>query len=64
MACKEQKAREFGIHVYTCLFEEFTDTYSRQEVSDLNFYLSPLMIRILVGVYDKLICGLCRFLVL
>ncbi|GAY32454.1 hypothetical protein CUMW_002470 [Citrus unshiu] len=32
LACKEQKAREFGIHVYTCLFEEFTDTYSRQEV--------------------------------
>ncbi|KAJ4705684.1 Fanconi anemia group D2 protein [Melia azedarach] len=32
LACKEQKAREFGIHAYTSLFEEFTDTYSRQEV--------------------------------
>ncbi|GMY31923.1 Fanconi anemia group D2 protein homolog isoform X1 [Fagus crenata] len=32
LACKEQKAREFGIHMYTCLFEEFIDTYSRQEV--------------------------------
>ncbi|XP_010247495.1 PREDICTED: Fanconi anemia group D2 protein [Nelumbo nucifera] len=32
LSCKEQKAREFGIHLYTSLFEEFTDTYSRQEV--------------------------------
>ncbi|KAM3696898.1 hypothetical protein ACB094_06G074000 [Castanea mollissima] len=32
LACKEQKAREFGIHIYTCLFEEFVDIYSRQEV--------------------------------
>ncbi|KAK4576846.1 hypothetical protein RGQ29_027402 [Quercus rubra] len=32
LACKEQKAREFGIHMYTCLFEEFIDIYSRQEV--------------------------------
>ncbi|KAK9285230.1 hypothetical protein L1049_024418 [Liquidambar formosana] len=32
LACKEQKARGFGIHMYTCLFEEFIDTYSRQEV--------------------------------
>ncbi|VVA26373.1 PREDICTED: Fanconi [Prunus dulcis] len=32
LACKEPKAREFGIHMYVCLFEEFADTYSRQEV--------------------------------
>ncbi|KAF8413568.1 hypothetical protein HHK36_001559 [Tetracentron sinense] len=32
LACKEQKPREFGIHIYTSLFEEFIDTYSRQEV--------------------------------
>ncbi|GLT94035.1 hypothetical protein SLE2022_117980 [Rubroshorea leprosula] len=32
LACKEQKAREFGIHIYSRLFEEFVDTYSRQEV--------------------------------
>ncbi|KHG09784.1 Fanconi anemia group D2 [Gossypium arboreum] len=32
LACKEQKARDFGIYMYTLLFEEFADTYSRQEV--------------------------------
>ncbi|WCJ28680.1 hypothetical protein M5689_010363 [Euphorbia peplus] len=32
LACREQKAREFGIHMYLCLFEAFTDTYYRQEV--------------------------------
>ncbi|XP_073107701.1 uncharacterized protein [Elaeis guineensis] len=32
LGCKEQQARDFGIHLYTSLFEEFTDTYSRQEV--------------------------------
>ncbi|XVF81614.1 hypothetical protein PTKIN_Ptkin15bG0169300 [Pterospermum kingtungense] len=32
VACKEQKARDFGIYMYTLLFEEFADTYSRQEV--------------------------------
>ncbi|KAE8685889.1 hypothetical protein F3Y22_tig00111088pilonHSYRG00090 [Hibiscus syriacus] len=32
LACKEQKARDFGIYMYTLLFEEFSDTYSRQEV--------------------------------
>ncbi|XP_022759064.1 Fanconi anemia group D2 protein homolog isoform X2 [Durio zibethinus] len=32
LACKEQKARDFGIYMYTFLFEEFADTYSRQEV--------------------------------
>lgn len=36
LACKEQKAREFGICIYSRLFEEFVDTYSRQEVSKLN----------------------------
>ncbi|XP_028098602.1 Fanconi anemia group D2 protein homolog isoform X4 [Camellia sinensis] len=32
LACKEQKPREFGIHIYRSLFEEFVDTSSRQEV--------------------------------
>ncbi|GMI98522.1 Fanconi Anemia D2 [Hibiscus trionum] len=32
LACKEQKARDFGIYMYTLLFEAFADTYSRQEV--------------------------------
>lgn len=32
LACKEQKARNFGMHIYTALFEEFSDTCSRQEV--------------------------------
>ncbi|KAL4366416.1 hypothetical protein GQ457_05G005000 [Hibiscus cannabinus] len=32
LACKEQKARDFGIYMYILLFEEFADTYSRQEV--------------------------------
>ncbi|KAI3445229.1 hypothetical protein Pfo_001894 [Paulownia fortunei] len=32
LGCKEQRAQEFGIHIYICLFEEFSDTYTRQEV--------------------------------
>ncbi|OMO97001.1 hypothetical protein CCACVL1_04714 [Corchorus capsularis] len=32
LACKEQKARDFGIYMYTLLFQEFADAYSRQEV--------------------------------
>ncbi|KAF3445135.1 hypothetical protein FNV43_RR14828 [Rhamnella rubrinervis] len=32
LACKEKEAREFGIHMYSCLFEEFNDSYSRQEI--------------------------------
>ncbi|TXG57764.1 hypothetical protein EZV62_015593 [Acer yangbiense] len=32
LACKEQKAREIGIHLYARLFEEFNDTYSKHEV--------------------------------
>ncbi|GAV74416.1 hypothetical protein CFOL_v3_17896 [Cephalotus follicularis] len=32
LACKEQKAREFGIYLYSSLFEEYADNYSRQEV--------------------------------
>eukprot|EP00257_Ricinus_communis_P018264 XP_015576929.1 Fanconi anemia group D2 protein homolog isoform X1 [Ricinus communis] len=32
LACREQKAREFGIHIDICLFEEFDNTYYRQEV--------------------------------
>jgi Fanconi anemia group D2 protein len=33
LACKEEKAREFATYLFTALFEEFNDTYSRQEVS-------------------------------
>ncbi|KAL3537801.1 hypothetical protein ACH5RR_001167, partial [Cinchona calisaya] len=32
LSCKEKRTREFGNHMYTCIFEEFHDTYSRQEV--------------------------------
>uniref|UniRef100_A0A804MWQ7 Fanconi anemia group D2 protein n=1 Tax=Zea mays TaxID=4577 RepID=A0A804MWQ7_MAIZE len=32
LACKEEKAREFAAYLFTALFEEFTDTYSRQEL--------------------------------
>ncbi|XP_051122489.1 uncharacterized protein LOC127245545 isoform X2 [Andrographis paniculata] len=32
LCCKQQRAQEFGIHMYTHLFEEFCDAYSRQEV--------------------------------
>jgi len=32
LACKEEKAREFAAYLFTALFEEFIDTYSRQEV--------------------------------
>ncbi|KAJ8573017.1 hypothetical protein K7X08_009528 [Anisodus acutangulus] len=32
LSCKEDKAREFGIRMYTNLFKELVDGYSRQEV--------------------------------
>ncbi|KAI3939421.1 hypothetical protein MKW98_022289 [Papaver atlanticum] len=32
LACKEQRAREFGMQLYASIFDEFKDTYSRQEV--------------------------------
>ncbi|KAJ7964604.1 Fanconi anemia group D2 protein-like [Quillaja saponaria] len=32
LACKEEKTRDFGLHLYISLFEELADTYSRQEV--------------------------------
>jgi hypothetical protein len=32
LACKEEKAREFATYLFTALFEEFNDTFSRQEV--------------------------------
>ncbi|KAF5195581.1 Fanconi anemia group d2 protein, partial [Thalictrum thalictroides] len=32
LVCKEKKAREFGIHLYVSLFDEFSDTYSRHEI--------------------------------
>ncbi|ESQ56066.1 hypothetical protein EUTSA_v10024215mg [Eutrema salsugineum] len=32
MSCKEEKARETGSHIYTRLFEGFSDNYSRQEI--------------------------------
>ncbi|XP_021624026.1 Fanconi anemia group D2 protein homolog isoform X3 [Manihot esculenta] len=32
LTCREQKARDFGTHIYMCLFGEFGDTYCRQEV--------------------------------
>ncbi|MQM08393.1 hypothetical protein Taro_041249 [Colocasia esculenta] len=44
LTCIEAQAREFGIHMFTSLFEEFTDTHSRQEV------LGALVSRIGSGV--------------
>ncbi|XP_068656016.1 uncharacterized protein [Aristolochia californica] len=35
LACKEQLARDFGIYLYTTLFEVLADTYFRQEVLSL-----------------------------
>ncbi|PKA50881.1 hypothetical protein AXF42_Ash007536 [Apostasia shenzhenica] len=32
LSSKEKEARNFGIHLYVALFQEFKDTYSRQEV--------------------------------
>ncbi|CAL5076803.1 unnamed protein product [Urochloa decumbens] len=32
LACKEEKAREFASYLFTVLFEQFSDTYSRQEL--------------------------------
>ncbi|TVU41411.1 hypothetical protein EJB05_14926, partial [Eragrostis curvula] len=32
LACKEEKAREFATYLLTALFEEFSDTYCRQEL--------------------------------
>ncbi|KAJ1287788.1 hypothetical protein BS78_02G037500 [Paspalum vaginatum] len=32
LTCKEEKAREFATYLFTALFEEFSDTYSRQEL--------------------------------
>ncbi|XP_078437577.1 fanconi anemia group D2 protein isoform X2 [Wolffia australiana] len=32
LTCNEEKARKFGIHLYTLLFGELTDSYSRLEV--------------------------------
>ncbi|KAK5819883.1 hypothetical protein PVK06_024914 [Gossypium arboreum] len=58
LACKEQKARDFGIYMYTLLFEEFADTYSRQEVS-INIFLS-LKIRFIFS--KRLSCGFVQVL--
>ncbi|KAL8138162.1 hypothetical protein V2J09_004163 [Rumex salicifolius] len=32
LGCKELKVRDFGSHLYICMFEEIKDAYSRQEV--------------------------------
>ncbi|XP_031402622.1 Fanconi anemia group D2 protein homolog isoform X2 [Punica granatum] len=32
LTCKEPRVRQFGIHMYTSLFEEFVDTFARQEI--------------------------------
>ncbi|XP_020874500.1 Fanconi anemia group D2 protein homolog [Arabidopsis lyrata subsp. lyrata] len=32
LSCKEERAREIGSHIYTRLFEGFSDNYSRQEI--------------------------------
>jgi Fanconi anemia group D2 protein len=43
LACKEEKAREFAAYLFTALFEEFSDTFSRQEVSFGCLHLMLLM---------------------
>ncbi|KAF2591972.1 hypothetical protein F2Q70_00039418 [Brassica cretica] len=52
LSSKEEKAREFGSHIYTRLFEGFADNYSRQEIlgalvthvgSDNNFEVSSVL---------------------
>ncbi|XP_020271139.1 Fanconi anemia group D2 protein homolog, partial [Asparagus officinalis] len=32
LSCKDKEARDFGIYLYKLLFEEFSDTYPRQEI--------------------------------
>jgi len=52
LACKEQKAREFASYLFTALFEEFTDTYSRQEL------VGSLVAHIGSGVSYEVSCSL------
>ena len=40
LACKEEKAIEFATYLFTALFEEFNDTFSRQEVPFCCQYLA------------------------
>ncbi|VFQ69298.1 unnamed protein product [Cuscuta campestris] len=52
LGCKEQKAHEFGIHMYKCLFEEFADSYSRQEL------LGALVTHVGSGISHEVSSGL------
>ncbi|KAL3629924.1 hypothetical protein CASFOL_026236 [Castilleja foliolosa] len=52
LGCKEQRAQEFGIHIYICLFEEFDDAYTRQEV------LGALLAHVGSGVYHEVSAAL------
>ncbi|WZZ79045.1 hypothetical protein YC2023_099617 [Brassica napus] len=64
LSSKEEKAREFGSHIYTRLFEGFADNYSRQEIlgalvthvgSDNKFEVSSVleMMTVLVKKYAQ-----------
>nr|XP_011467650.1 PREDICTED: Fanconi anemia group D2 protein [Fragaria vesca subsp. vesca] len=70
LACKEQKVRHFSIHMYVCLFEEFGDTYSRQEIlgslvthvgSSVGFEVTSALetMRLLVSKYAQQLIPLC-----
>ncbi|THU74124.1 hypothetical protein C4D60_Mb04t30040 [Musa balbisiana] len=48
LSCKDQRASMFGIHLYASLFEEFNDTYSRQEMC----FLSPGILDYLDGLHE------------
>ncbi|CAH9068122.1 unnamed protein product [Cuscuta europaea] len=52
LGCKEQKAQDFGIHMYKCLFEEFADVYSRQEL------LGALVTHVGSGISHEVTSGL------
>ncbi|PIN26603.1 hypothetical protein CDL12_00633 [Handroanthus impetiginosus] len=58
LACKEQRAQEFGIHMYICLFEEYCDAYSRQEV------LGALLTHVGSGIHFEVSAALDAMVIL
>ena len=61
LACKEEKAREFVAYLFTTLFEEFSETNSRQEVplglaSNISGYHDSHALYMLMAWYN-----LCDF---
>ncbi|KAJ9541107.1 hypothetical protein OSB04_027613 [Centaurea solstitialis] len=73
LACKEEKAREFGIEMYKYLFEGFPDTYSRQEVlgalvthvgSGISFEISSALeaMVLLASRYSQELIPICSYI--